>query len=191
MGAHFGRRTASLPVSITSDVDHGQGCSVWAISASARTSERRSVVTTVTVNTRCYYTAKGYGDVVIFPGFHEDPARRAAVLQEHACEPKKGRVPGEDIVWHFCAGRSAPGGQDKVSLRTKESASETHQWIGPRLGHSALREGLLPFRVVLVRPRRLGRLAVRSWVRNHDVRRGPARDGVVMMGSRTWLWQCA
>ncbi len=24
-----------LPVSITSDVDHGQGCSVWAISASA------------------------------------------------------------------------------------------------------------------------------------------------------------
>ena len=141
MGAHFGRRTASLPVSITSDVDHGQGCSVWAISASARTSERRSVVTTVTVNTHCYYTAKGYGDVVIFPGFHEDPARRAAVLQEHACEPKKGRVPGEDIVWHFCAGRSAPGGQEKVSLPDKRERerSQSMDWSSARAQRLARR----------------------------------------------------
>ncbi len=98
---------------------------------------------TVTVNTRCYYTARGYGHVVIFPGFHEDPARRAAVLQEHACEPKKGRVPGErscsSSALSVCASSLRRWARKKRSLfQEKERAIEANGMV---LGHSVLRKG--------------------------------------------------
>ena len=71
------------------------------------------------------------------------------------------------------------GKKKKVSLPGKRE-SNRGQRNGPRA--QRLAKGQLPFRVFFIRPRQLGKLTVRSSVRNRDVRGEAARDGVVMMG---------